>query len=174
MPAHKYARIERERRYLVKQLPEDLDQHGEFTRIIDNYVNATRLRLRRIETSDGEVIQYKLGQKYLTDDDDLENTVMTNLYLDAKEYGLLSELPAAGLVKRRYTYMYAGQRFSLDVFEEQLDGLVLCEIELPEDEVADIDLPPFVGRDVTQDARFTGGELVEMSFDNVQELTRMV
>ena len=173
MPAHKYARIERERRFLVNQLPKDLDEHGGFTRILDKYITDTRLRLRRIEAPDGEVMQYKLGQKYLVDDDDLASTIMTNIYLNEEEYALLAKLPGTRLVKRRHTYLYAGQRFSLDVFYGQLEGLTLCEIEIPETQTIDIDLPPFVGRELTQDVRFTGRELVETTAADLLELIKL-
>ena len=60
----------------------------------------------------------------------------------------------------------------LDVLELQLEGLLFCEIELPEDESIEIELPPFVVREVSQDVRFMRGELVGMSAQYVQELIR--
>ena len=56
----KYARIERERRYLLQDLPEGLTRASPHVQITDNYITGTRLRLQESARSaneqvDGEV-----------------------------------------------------------------------------------------------------------------------
>jgi hypothetical protein len=61
----KYARIERERRFLLDGLP-DL-AGARVLRITDRYVDGTRLRVRTVEEDGCDVVR-KLGQKIPTDD----------------------------------------------------------------------------------------------------------
>jgi CYTH domain-containing protein len=50
--------------------------------------------------------------------------------------------------------------FSIDVFEGELEGLVLCETEADGlDELMAIESPAYVQHEVTEDLFFTGGNL---------------
>ena len=62
--SQKYARVEEERRFLLAKMPADLDLDDSFVRIIDHYIEGTRLRLRQMESPGGRAPVYKLGQKY--------------------------------------------------------------------------------------------------------------
>ena len=124
----KYARVEGERRFWLKSLPEDLDRDA-FVRIIDRYIPGTRLRLRLIESPSGEPLAFKFGQKYRARHLESHQTLMTNIYLDEVEYRILARLGGATVIKRRYPYQHAGGIYSLDVFEGHLEGLILLEIE---------------------------------------------
>ena len=46
VPESKYARVERERRYLLPDLPEGLSRAEHHLQITDNYITGTRLRMR--------------------------------------------------------------------------------------------------------------------------------
>ena len=48
VPESKYARIERERRYVLRDLPEGLIRADPHVQITDNYITATRLRIRKV------------------------------------------------------------------------------------------------------------------------------
>ena len=58
---HKYARIERERRFLLAQFPVDATS-VRVRRITDSYIDGTNLRLRE-QIDDGETAIFKLTQK---------------------------------------------------------------------------------------------------------------
>jgi CYTH domain-containing protein len=134
-----------------------------FTRIIDHYLPSTRLRLRRIESPGGEILQCKLGQKYQAEHLQSYQTIITNIYLDEAEYEILTTLGGTLLVKRRYPYLYAGEERSLDVFEGHLQGLILLEIERrPGSDIAGLTVPPFAIREVTGDPFFSGGQLAAL------------
>ena len=51
VPESKYARVERERRYLLQDLPEGLSRADHHLQITDNYITGTRLRLRKVRIS---------------------------------------------------------------------------------------------------------------------------
>ncbi|WP_296612620.1 hypothetical protein [Sphingomonas sp.] len=122
--------------------------------IEDRYVPGTALRLRRVTAPDGSVV-YKLGKKY--PGAGLSSRPMTNIYLDAAEYGVLAGLPVALLVKRRRD---VGGGFVIDVFEGALAGLMLGEVSADDDaELAAIVAPPWCGVEVTEDLAYAGGTL---------------
>jgi CYTH domain-containing protein len=91
--------------------------------------------------------------------------LITNMYLGKDEFRVLAQLPAKQLTKTRYSV----PPFGIDVFEGALEGLVLAEAEF--DSAADAEsltLPPFVFREVSDDDRFTGGQLVGASRNQVR------
>lgn len=57
------------------------------------------------------------------------------------------------LIKTRYYVPYAGHIWEVDEFHGRHSGLVISEIELSESS-HDYQLPPFIGKEVTGDARF--------------------
>jgi CYTH domain-containing protein len=149
-PAGKYARFEVERRFLVGT-PPPLGADGR--RIVDRYLDGTRLRLRRMERLDGSETLLKLGQKLATGDP--ERVALTNVYLSEAEHAVLAALPAAELRKTRYRV----DPFVVDVFEGRHAGLVLAEAD-PRELAGP--LPDWIVRDVTDDDRYTGGALARV------------
>jgi CYTH domain-containing protein len=160
----KYARAERERRWLVPSLPAGV---GEPRRIEDRYLDGTSLRLRRVE--DAGAVVFKLGQKIRADAGDPFLVWVTNLYLTAEEHQRLSALPAAVLVKTRRLARHGGVSFAVDEFSGPLQGLLLAETELAETELAEIELaereelpdalPQWLGPEVTREDRYSGAAL---------------
>lgn len=153
----KYARIERERRFLLARPPAPLA--AEYREITDLYFPQTTLRLRAVRAPDGSPVQWKLGQKQPGPGGPAEQ-VMTSLYLREAEYALLARLPGRGLRKRRHVHEHAGRAFAIDVFLGALDGLVLAEVNADTDaELRAIPRPAFAQCEVTETALFTGGML---------------
>lgn len=60
--------------------------------------------------------------------------------------------------KTRHRVRYNGHVYEVDVFGSDLAGLVMAELETPED-VPDADLPPWLGREVTQEPAFYNSSL---------------
>ena len=151
----KYARIERERRFLLAGRPED----GPVTairEITDRYLTGTTLRVRHIaDQRDGD--QYKLTQKIPAEKPGPVQGLITNTYLNKAEYDLLAQLPGKMLTKTRYSV----PPFGIDVFAPPLHGLVLAEVEFDDDDAMLAFRPPsYALAEVTADQRFTGGRLV--------------
>jgi CYTH domain-containing protein len=146
--AGRYAQPERERRFLVAEVPA---LPGEPRLIEDRYLDGTRLRLRRLTV--GSEVVLKLTQKVRTGRGP-GAVALTNIYLDGSEYGLLSALPGAELVKTRYVV----DGFAFDVFAGALTGLVLAEIEV-DDLAGALELPSWIGSEVTNDERYAGASL---------------
>ena len=167
--AYKYARIEEERRFLLRSLPQDLSDL-EPKRIIDHYWQSTRLRLRRIETLQGETLQLKLTQKYYPPQSPPEQTLITNIYLTDEEFALLSSIGGKALSKVRHRYLHDGAGYSLDVFEGELEGLFLAELHAGQGNLPVGSVPKFAVREVTAAPEFTGGRLAQMRKDQLVNL----
>lgn len=159
----KYARVERERRFLVSKLPPELEG-APFKRLRDCFVRGTHLRLRQVESPEGEVVVVKLGQKIVDPEAPLDprRRQMTTIYLPAGE---AAALPLDGLraVKRRYHLSEQGWTFCVDVWEapSAVAGLILAEVECPSDAELDaVALPAWAEREVTEDSSYSSIELV--------------
>ena len=152
----KYARPERERRFVLDAVPAGAT--GE-RRIADRYIEGTRLRLRMV--GEGADASPKLGQKVRAVESDPGFVLHTTMYLSTAEYDTLAALPADPLTKRRsWLGLAAGPRMAIDVFEGELRGLILAEVELWDEAAATAFEPPaWVAAEVTRDERFTGGRL---------------
>jgi CYTH domain-containing protein len=170
----KYARVERERRFLLRGLPDGLRVNDPHTQIFDNYITGTRLRLRKVRVPRRREWTWKLTQKFAPDPADFSRTVITNIYLSQYEYEVLSVFEGNELRKNRYPFERGGRRYSVDVFLGALHGLVLAETEFDTDEELEaFAAPPFAAREVTDDELFTGARLVELSIEDLRaELAR--
>jgi hypothetical protein len=156
----KYARLERERRFLLAALPASIDPDAGYQQIHDLYIEGTRLRLRSVASPEGERIEQKLNQKLPAPSGDAAHRILTSVYLDPAEYARLAALSGHRLEKRRYAYTHEGRAFGIDVFGGPLAGLMLAEIELDiEAELRVLPLPAFAHCEVTELPLFTGGEL---------------
>jgi hypothetical protein len=152
----RYAQVEREQRWLLRQLPDGLTEAAS---IVDRYLVGTRLRLRSVTA--GGAATYKLGQKVRPDPDSPAIVKLTNIYLSAQEYKVVYALPGRELRKTRWRSPYAAGRLVVDEFTGPLTGLVVAELELRPDEVpVELELP---ASDVSEDDRFSGGRLAGLS-----------
>ncbi len=170
VPESRYARVERERRYLLRDLPEGLTRADPHLQITDNYITGTRLRIRKVRDPRTNKWTVKFTQKIAPNPKDLSRTIITNTYLNALEAETLSVFNANEIRKNRYYFDYEGRKFSVDMFLGDLFGLVLAEVGFETDEDLDsFPPPPFALADVTNNPLFTGGRLCELTFSEVRE-----
>ena len=170
VPESKYARIERERRYLLQDLPAGLNRADHHLQITDNYLTGTRLRIRKVRDPRANKWVVKFTQKFAPDPKDLSRTLITNTYLNAQEAETLAVFEANEIRKNRYPFEFAERKFSVDMFLGDLFGLVLAEVSFETDEELDsFPRPPFALADVTQNEVFSGGRLCYLTFADVRE-----
>lgn len=153
----KYAVVERERRWLVRRIPEGVSSTKD---IVDRYVTGTRLRLREVREADGTVVR-KLGQKVRLSDGPAE-VACTNLYLDDAEWAALQDVPGATRSKTRHLVERDGWRIAVD---EHKDGTLIAEIDDGDAPAKDVPEWLDVVRDVTDDEDFTGAGLAARRSD---------
>jgi CYTH domain-containing protein len=159
----KYTRIEYERRFLVSPQSDWRTAVQPYSKIFqDKYLRQGRLRLRiQTDTDTGRRL-IKLTKKFESESSYFQR--IGRILLSSSEHDLLAALEGDPLRKTRHYYLDhhldRGRVFSIDVFEGELDGLILCETEADGlEELMSIQAPAFVGPEVTEDLFFTGGNL---------------
>ena len=170
VPESKYARVERERRYLLADLPHGLTRVDPHLQLTDNYITGTRLRLRKVRDPRTNKYTVKFTQKFAPNPEDLSRTIITNTYLNALEAEVLSVFNTNEIRKNRYRFEFEGRQFGVDMFLGDLFGLVLAEVSFETDEeLDDFRQPPFAIAEVTNDPVFSGGSLAELTFAEVKK-----
>src|SRR6185295_14889317 len=166
----KYALVERERRYLLQDLPEGLTRADPHLQITDNYITGTRLRIRKVRDPRTNKWTVKFTQKFAPHPADFSRTIITNIYLNALEAETLAMFDANEIRKNRYLFDFEGRKFSVDMFLGDLFGLVLAEVSFENDDELDgFSKPAFAVAEVTNNELFTGGRLCELTFADIRE-----
>lgn len=146
--APKYSLPEIERRWLVDFAAIDLTNVA-FREIDDLYIADSRLRLRKVRDRDD--VTFKLGKKY--GKRTALSEPITNLYLTEPEYRRFAELPGARSRKRRYSFAQG----VVDVYEQPRGDVAVFEVAFDDERAAQaFSPPPFVTREITNEAAFTG------------------
>jgi CYTH domain-containing protein len=166
-PKHKYAKVERERRFLLHQFPKNVDA-VRVRKIADRYIDGTTLRLRKVTEENGPTA-YKLTQKISARDAGAQQGLIVTMYISEAESRVFEQLPAHTLSKTRHSV----PPFGIDVFDGELEGLLLAEAEFDSSAAADgLIIPSFISREVSDDDRFTGGHLVRTLRQSLKTLLR--
>lgn len=165
----KYTRVEYERRFLVSSGYDWRSAVESYSKSFeDKYLRDARLRLRILTDLDTGRRVIKLNKKYESDSPYFR--AVSRILLTPEEHTLLDALEGNRLRKTRYYHNYRGRIFSVDVFESELEGLILCETEADGlEELMLAEPPDYARREVTEDPFFTGGNLCRTSR---QELMR--
>ncbi|MBB2906202.1 CYTH domain-containing protein [Rhizobium sp. RAS22] len=118
------------------------------------YVASMENRSVRVRIVDGRdaTLTIKIGASALVRDE-YEYPIPLE---DAEE--LMASAPGVVIEKTRHTVDHGGFTWEIDVFEGRYKGLIVAEVEM-DDENADPDLPPWLGREVTGDRRFSNQSL---------------
>src|SRR5229473_8258508 len=169
VPVSKYARMERERRYLLRDLPKGLTRADHHLQITDHYITDTRLRIRKVRDPRTNKWTVKFTQKFAPNPEDLSRTMITNIYFNAIEAETLGIFEANEIRKNRYPFEFGGRKFSVDMFLGDLFGLVLAEVSFESDEDLDsFPKPSFALAEVTNNEIFSGGRLSELTFEDIR------
>lgn len=156
--------IELERTFLVKKLPEGLEDCSKREMTDIYYPKEERhptLRLRK----DGN--GYFLTKKSPVGEDKSVQKEQT-ISLTMGEFDAFSMLEGKRLDKVRYHYDYKGLKAEIDVFKGALEGLVLVDFEFAsEEEKQSFVMPDFCLADVTQEEFIAGGMLCGKSYEEI-------
>ncbi len=76
----------------------------------------------------------------------------------------LMEMSSLRIEKKRYLYLENSKIWEIDIFEGNLAGLVLVEVEM-ESENEDVLIPSWVGKEVSEDIRFTNSYLAAHGYE---------
>ena len=163
--------LERERTFLAKELPQEI-KTTEPTRIVDIYIPDTpahsHLRLRQ----NGKT--YEITKKTSVAAGDASEHIEQTIPLTEEEFAVLSRCSAKRVAKDRYRVVIDGILAEIDVFIEDLAGLVLIDFEFDTEDEKDNFIPPSIAlADVTQENYIAGGLLAGKTYDTLApELAR--
>lgn len=138
--------MEIERKYLVNDLPDNLDQYPH-VEIEQGYLcTSPTLRIRKM----GDVYWLTVKEKVRTDSSAIHNRE-EEFRLSAEAYNRLKTKCEGHMVcKTRYNIPLDGLTAELDIFHGRHEGLQLVEVEFPSSNVADTFTPPsWFGTDVS-------------------------
>lgn len=139
--------MEIERKYLVRKLPENLEQYNK-KKIAQGYLcTEPVVRIRR--SNNDYYMTYKGDGLMVREEYNLPLTQEAYEHLRPKIDGLL-------IAKTRYLIPLDGKLTAeLDVFEEDLNGLVIVEVEFNTVEEANaFHAPDWFGEDVTNSGKY--------------------
>lgn len=148
--------MEIERKFLISALPEKLQQYPVWLLEQAYLCREPVVRVRREEC--GEEKQYILTYK----SKGLMVREEYNLPLNAASYEHLKQKADGRVItKKRYRIpTEEGLTIELDVFEGELAGLVLAEVEFPDEQTAERYQPPqWFGREVTYEKTYHNSNL---------------
>jgi CYTH domain-containing protein len=160
--------LENELSFLVKRLP-DLDCLKRADIRQDYLSNGPEpLRLRRI----GD--RFELTKKLDTDPGDMTRKEELTIPLTESEYREILPLSKRGLLKTRYYCPLPGGLIAeIDVFSRPLTGLVMVEVEFPDESSRNAFVPPdWFGRDISQEEWATNSWLAGRTFEEISRFIR--
>lgn len=158
-----YTRPEYERRFLVAPGGSWRDLVERYSKVFrDLYIRRTHLRLRTLSDSATGREFIKLTKKLQSDSPYVQ--MVGSIPLSPMEYEFVAALEGKWISKVRHYHFHRGNVFSIDVFGDELEGLVLCEVETGSlEELMRVAVPDYAVVEVTEDPFFTGGNLSRTS-----------
>lgn len=138
--------MEIERKFTITKLPENLDQYP-CHHIEQGYLSVEPVV--RIRRQDEEyILTYKGTGMMVRTEYNLPLTKESYEHMKPKADGIV-------ITKKRYNIPYGKYIIELDVFKEDLAGLIIAEVEFPTTEEAEVFCPPeWFKEDVTFDKRY--------------------
>ena len=164
--------LELEKTYLLKNIPTWLSLYPN-KELIDIYIplESEHAHLRIRKYGDHMMIM----KKELVDPYDLSSQQESVIHLTLDEFSVLSQVPGKRIHKRRYYFPYQGLALEIDIFQEALSGLILVDVEFP-DEASKMkfQMPEFCLCEVTQDVTFAWWSLCGKNYSDIAEKLRVM
>lgn len=161
--------IELERTFLLRELPENLGECRK-AEIIDIYIPASKehpvLRIRKR----GD--KFEITKKEPIKGNDSSEQSEKTIPLTKEEFEELAVLKGKRFRKiRHYCPLANNIRMELDVYLDNLEGLVVVDFEFDSVEEKDkFSMPDFCLADVTQEKAFAGGILAGKKYSDIEQI----
>ena len=149
--------LEIEKKFLVKDSSWKQQAAGVYYR--QGYLSSQPARVVRIRTIEDKAYLTIKGKSVGAARSEYEYEIP---YEEALE--MLNQICEKPVIEKiRYKIMYQDLLWEVDEFEAENKGLVIAEVEL-ENEYQNIDLPPWIGEEVTMDERYYNSNLIKNPF----------
>lgn len=152
--------MEIERKFLIKIMPEHLEQYP--CRLIEQAYLCTDPVVRIRRQDDAYILTYKGRGMMIREEYNLPLTK------DAYEH-LLPKADGNIITKKRYLIPLSdGLKAELDIFERKFQGLAIVEVEFPDETAANTFVPPeWFGADVTCSSLYHNSSLSQMDDSSI-------
>ena len=138
--------MEIERKFLIKQLPENLEQYP--CRYIEQGYLCTSPVVRIRKQDNDYFLTYKSDGLMAREEYNLPLSEEGYAHLRPKADGLI-------ITKKRYCIPFGAYTIELDIFENDLAPLILAEVEFPSEDEANAFMPPeWFAEDVTYSGKY--------------------
>ncbi len=159
--------IELEKKFLARKLPEGLEG-AKCEEMVDIYIpkEARHAYLRVRKRGERMVIT----KKKVKVPGDYSVFVESTIVLEPEEYGALAQVSGRRIAKKRYYLKIEGVDAQVDVFEEDLSGLVIIEFEFKDaEEKENFAIPDVCLCEATGKEFLAGGHLCGKSYSDIEE-----
>ena len=144
--------MEIEKKYLIKNLPENLNEFDKYD--IEQYYLSSSPVIRIRKMNDLYILTYK---SRVEKDVKLNISNEVELPLNKESFDhLKKKADGIGIIKERYIIPYGKFKIELDVFHGNYEGFVLAEVEFKTvEEAKEFNIPSWFGEDVSGDYHYT-------------------
>lgn len=160
--------LELEKTYLLKEIPKGLFD-CKFKEILDIYIpESDRHPVLRIRQKGDK---FEMTKKFAVDGEDASAHNEHTISLSKEEFAGLQSTPGKRLHKYRYYYDHRGHQAEIDIFKDDLSGLVLADFEFTSK--ADFDafkMPDFCLAEITLDENIAGGILAGKKYADIEPI----
>ena len=158
--------IEIEKTYLAKFLPEELEQCSS-KEIFDLYLPASSIHPKIRIRKNGD--KYEITKKVANNEEDTSESTEHTIEITREEFDGMRNIDAKKVRKIRYYYKHEGREAEIDVFQDDLLGLVLADFEFDSNDIKNGHvMPDFCLVDVTQGDFIAGGLLAGKSYKDIE------
>lgn len=158
--------LELEKTYLARQLPAGLlECRSEVIRDLYMPESADHPILRLRQRGD----RYEITKKIPVEGADSSRQNEHTISLTPEEFQALSHSPGRLAAKRRYYCTIEGHEAEVDIYEENLAGLVIIDFEFADEQSLESFIAPSIClADVTQEAFAAGGVLAGKTYEEIE------
>lgn len=156
--------------YLLKNIPFSLEVYPH-KELIDHYVSFEssypKARLRKYGSL------YEITKKVTVQQEGLCFQTESIIDLSKAEYQALAELPNKTIQKTRYYVPWEWLTIEIDVFQRDLDWLLLMNVEFPDKQIMKkFTIPEFCLADVTENSLFVSDILCDKTYTSLSSLIK--
>ncbi|MFS6779579.1 CYTH domain-containing protein, partial [Staphylococcus aureus] len=113
---------------------------------------------------------FEITKKQPLDESDSSEQSEHTIKVTEEEYNSLIQIKGKKVSKIRYDYNYNGINAEIGVFQDELKGLVLVDVEFTDSNSKDaFKMPDCCLLDVTQDDTFAGGLLCGKKYKDIED-----
>ncbi len=163
--------MEIERKFLIKNIPGNLDNNKSYEIEQAYLADSPVVRIRKRVSENSKEYFLTVKSSGMLSREEVETAITESTYNNFK-------LEAKGnvITKQRYILPLSdGLKAELDVFNGVFDGVVMVEVEFPDEEASKKFTPPaYFSDEVTFDSRFHNSRMSNMTADEISDLIGFV